>query len=182
MTVRFFNRNPFPDEPQFGNVIEFKRSNPVEVLFIVGSFEWNLVRLSILMFCKLMFLGAVAVLAATAFSFPVACLASFTVYVLAGTRQFITDALDFASEDNVDMFSSVKEFFVQLVTQLYNMVHWLIPDFARYDAVETVLNGRNVSLVWVLQAVADLAVFKTVLVLGLAILLFYRREVAEVSV
>ncbi|MCH7840250.1 MAG: hypothetical protein IID38_08460 [Planctomycetes bacterium] len=182
LTVRFFNRNPFPDEPQFGNVIEFKRSNPVEVLFIVGSFEWNLVRLSILMFCKLMFLGAVAVLAATAFSFPVACLTSFTVYVLAGTRQFITDALDFASEDNVDMFSSVKEFFVQLVTQLYNMVHWLIPDFARYDAVETVLNGRNVSLVWVLQAVADLAAFKTVLVLGLAILLFYRREVAEISV
>ncbi|MCH7839731.1 MAG: hypothetical protein IID38_05795, partial [Planctomycetes bacterium] len=58
----------------------------------------------------------------------------------------------------------------------------LIPDFARYDAVESFINGRNVSLVWVLQAVAELAVLKTVIVLGLAILLFYRREVAEVSV
>ena len=104
------------------------------------------------------------------------------MYVLAGTRKFITDAFDSVSEDKVDMFSSVKEFFVQLISQLYNMAYWLIPDFAHYDAVEQVLNGRNVSLVWVLQAVAELATFKTVLVLGLAVLLFYRREVAEVSV
>ena len=132
--------------------------------------------------CKLMFLGAVALLMTTVFSFPVACLGSFTIYVLAGTRKFITEALDFASDDWVSMFSSVKEFAVQSIAQVYSLVFWVIPDFARYDAVESFVNGRNVGLVWVLQAVTDLVFVKTLIVLGLAILLFHRRELAEVSV
>ena len=138
-------------------------------------------RLLVLMQCKLMFLAAVALLGTTVFSFPVACLTSFTVYILAGTRSFLTEALDFASDDYATMFSSAKEFFVQSFTYLYSTVHWIIPDFGYYDAVETFVNGRNVSLVWVLQAVTELVLIQTVIVLGLAVLLFHRREVAEVS-
>lgn len=44
LLVRFFNRNPFEGETQARNVIDFRASEPVEVLFTVGSFEWNLVR------------------------------------------------------------------------------------------------------------------------------------------
>lgn len=182
LTVRFYNQNTHPDEPQYNNVIEFRKSDRVEVLFIVGSFEWNFVRLLILMWCKLIFLAAVALFMATAFSFPVACLGSFTIYLLAGTRKFISEALDFSSGDYSSMFDSTNEFFMHSITQLYQMLHWIIPDFARYDAVESFVNGRNVSLVWVLQGVVDLAVIKTVIVLGLAMLLFHRREVAEVSI
>ena len=182
LTAYFYNENPYEGEPQYRNIIEFRKSNEVAVLFIVGSFEWNLVRLHILMLCKLMFLGAVALLMTTVFSFPVACLASFTIYVLAGTRSFIKEALDFSSDDFATMFTSMKEFFVQLMMQVYNVIHWIIPDFAKFDAVESLVNGRNVSLVWVLQAVFGLVLVKTVIVLGLAILLFHRREVAEVSV
>ena len=61
LAVRFYNQNPFPDEPQFNNVIEFRKSDGPEVLFIVGSFEWNFVRLLVLMLCKLIFLAAVAI-------------------------------------------------------------------------------------------------------------------------
>lgn len=181
LLVRFYNRNPFEGEAQAANVIDFRASEPVEVLFIVGSFEWNLVRLLILMQCKLMFLAAVALLAVTVFSFPVACLASFTVYVLAGTRTFILESLDFASDDFAGMFSSLKEFLVQSIIHVYGLVHWVIPDFGYYSAVEDFVNGRNVSLVWVLQGITELALLKTALLLGIAILLFYRREVAEVS-
>ena len=181
LTVYFFNRNPYPGEPQFPNIIEFRRADEVTVFFAVGSFEWNLVRLLTLMLCKLMFLGATAILMTTVFSFPVACLASFTVYVLAGTRSFIIESLDLASDDFASLFSSVKEFFLQSFTYVYNMLHWLIPDFAKYDAVEQFVNGQNVGLVWVLNAVFWLVLVKTVIVLGLAILLFHRREVAEVS-
>ncbi len=182
LTAFFFNENPFKGEPQYRSVIEFRKSDEVEVLFVVGSFEWNLVRLLTLMLCKLMFLAAVALLMTTAFSFPVACLASFTVYILAGTRSFIVEALDFASDDFATMFTSVKEFFTQAIMHVYSMFHWVIPDFGRYDAVESFVNGRNVSLVWVLQAVFWLVVVKTAIVLGAAMLLFHRREVAEVSV
>jgi hypothetical protein len=61
------------------------------------------------------------------------------------------------------------------------MLHWVIPDFSRYDAVETFVAGRNVSLVWVLQATAELVLLKSLIILGLAVLFFHRREVAEVS-
>jgi len=182
LSVRFSNENPFAGEKQYFNIMEFRPGSDVEVLFVVGSFEGNLLRLMTLIMCKLMFLAAVAVFMATMFSFPVACLTSFTVYILAGTRTFLFDSLDFASNDTATMFSSVKEFLVQTITHMFTMIGWVIPDFGRYDAVENLVNGRNVSLVWVLQGIGDLAILKTAIVLGLAMLLFYRREVAEVSV
>lgn len=182
LKVRFFNKNRDPNEPTWPNVIEFRASDPVEILFNVGSFEGNVFRLLVIMFCKLSFLAAVAVLAVTVFSFPVACLVSFTVYVLAGMRSFLIDALDMASSDQAGMFTSVKEFLVQSVFMVFNALYWVIPDFSRFDAIEDLVTGRNVSLVWVLQAVTELALLKTLIVLGLAILLFHRRELAEVSV
>jgi len=177
----FYNINPFEGEPQFSNVQEFRASDGVEVLFVVGTFEWNLFRTLAVILCKLMFLAAVAVLMVTVFSFPVACLTSFTVYVLAGARKFLSDALDMSSDDYATMFSSLKEFLVQSIIHIYDMLHWVIPDFARFDPVETFVNGRNVSLVWVLQAVSELVLIKAVIVLGLAMLFFQRREVAELS-
>jgi len=182
LTVVFFNENPFEGEPEWGSVIEFRKSDDVEVLFVVGSFEWNVVRLLVLMMCKLMFLAAAALLAASVFSYPVACLTSLTVYVLAGSRKFIEEALEFASDDYSSMFTSFKEFLLHAVMLFYDALRWVIPDFARFDAVETLVNGRNVSLVWVLQAVSDLVVVKTAVVLALAVLLFHRRELAEISV
>lgn len=182
LLVRFYNYNPYQDEAPWPNVIEFRASEPVEVLFTVGSFGGNLFRLLLLMLCKLMFLAGVAMLAVTVFSFPVACLTAFTVYVLAGSRGFIIDSLDLASVDKANMFSSLREFAVQSIMLVFRGIYWVVPDFGRYDAVEDLVNGRNVSLVWVLQAVTELALLKTVIILGLAILFFYRREVAEVSV
>lgn len=183
LTVRFFNENPFPGERQHNNIIEFRKSGEVEVLFGVGSFEGNFFRLALLMISKLMFLSAVALLMTTVFSFPVACLTSFTVYVLAGARSFLADALDWSSAgQDASMFDSFREFLIQSITYLYGMTQWVLPDFGRFDAVESFVNGHNVSLVWVLQAVAEVALLKTAVVLGLAALLFHRRELAEVSV
>lgn len=182
LQVQFFNINPYPGEPQFRNVLEFRKSDGIELLFVVGPFGWNLVRLLVLMMCKLTFLAALAFLMVTLFSFPVACLSSFTVYLLAGTRRFILEALDFASNDFSTMFDSVYEFAMHVIIYVYQIVHWVVPDFSRYDAIETFVNGRNVGLVWVLQGVADLVIVKCGIVLGLALLFFHRREVAEVSV
>jgi len=182
LTVRFQNRNPFAGEPQFRNVIEFLSRDGVEVLFGVGTFEGNLLRLLVLMLCKLMFLSAVALLATTLFSFPVACLVAFTIYVLAGTRGFILESLDFASADQAGWFTSAKEFAVHLIRSVYSTVSVILPDFGYYDGVETLVNGRNVTLRWVLEGVVSVGFLRTGCLLGLAMLLFHRREVSEVSV
>jgi len=181
LNVVFVNENPFRDEPQANNVIDFRKTNEVQVLFVVGSFEWNMIRLLTLMLCKLMFLGATAILMVAVFSFPVACLASFTIYIFAGAGSFLNTALDLASDSNVTMFSSVKEFAVRSIIHLFGMLRWVVPDFSRYDAVEGFVNGQNVGLAWVLDGVFWLVCVKTVLVLGLAALFFHRREVAELS-
>ncbi|MBN4058857.1 ABC transporter permease [bacterium AH-315-J04] len=182
LKVTFVNINPFEGEIQKGNVLHVRKSDGLQVLFIVGSFEWNLIRLLSMMMCKLMFLGAVGLMMATVFSYPVACLTSFTVYTLAGTRSFLEEALEFMTDRNYSMFSSVSEFAMQSIAYMYDMVQWVIPSFSRYDAIEDFVNGRNVSLVWVLSALGELVVIKTVVILGLAIFFFYRREVAEISV
>ncbi len=182
LTVRFYNQNPYIGEPQSENIFEFRKSDDVTVLFIVGSFEGNLVRLGALILCKLMFLGAVAILMTTAFSFPVACLASFTVYIMAAGQHFIIEGLDQLSVDTAGVFDSIQEVLLRAVFYLLTLLQYVLPDFARYDAVEPFVNGHNVGLVWVLQAVIEVGILKTAIVLGLAILLFHRRELAEVSV
>ena len=181
LSVTFFNENPFEGEKQFRNVLEIRSEDELEVLFGVGSFGGNLVRLLILMGSKLVFLAAVAVLMTTVFSFPVACLTTFTVYVLCGARGFLTDALDWVATEQTSMFASVQAFLTQVIMQAYTAIGWVLPDFSYYDAVEDFVNGRNVSLAWVLQGVSELVLVKTTVVLGVAMLLYYRREVAELS-
>jgi len=181
LTVRFFNRNPYPGERQFRNVIQFRKADEVELLFVVGSFEGNVLRLLTLMWCKIAFLAALGVLTTTMFSFPVAALVAFSVYALAGTSKFIMESFDFASADYATMWTSLKEFALHVIQFAYQMLMYVLPNFSRYDAVENLVNGRNVSLVWVLQGIVELGMIKTTIVLGLAMLLYYRRELAEVS-
>ena len=182
LTAFFYNQNPYEHEVQANNIIEFRKSAEVEVLFAVGSFEGNLLRLMILMLCKLMFLASVSIMMVTVFSFPVACMVSFTIYAIAGVRAFLAEAFDFASLDQSTMFTSVKEFFLHIMIYVMTIAQWIIPDLAKYDGVETLVGGRNVGLVWVLNGVFWLGLVQTGIVLGMAMLLFHRREVAEVSV
>jgi len=183
LTARVFNENPFEGEEQFHNIIELRNSDGVEVLFVVGTFEWNFVRILVLMMCKLVFLAGVAVLMTTLFSFPVACLTSFTVYILAATRSFLQEAFDWTSGASAAWtLDSLKAFVSQLIMFVLRLMYAVLPDFGRYDALEDFVNGRNVSLVWVLQGISEVALLKTAIVLGLAILIFHRREIAEISV
>jgi len=198
LLVRFINENPFQSEVQFNNIIEFPRRDQPEVLFVVGTFAGNLVRLLTMMQCKLMFLGAIALLATTILSFPVASLFSFTVYVLAGARGFINEAIEFSTDNTLTFLGALQRFgsglldrsidttaaqeiFLNVVAFAFAGMKYVIPDFGYFDGVETFVDGRNVSLAWVLQAVGELALLKTGIALGLAMLFFHRREVAEVS-
>lgn len=198
LLVRFVNENPYQSEVQFNNIIEFPRRDQPEVLFVVGSFFGNLCRLLVMMQCKLMFLAAIALLATTVLSFPVASLLSFTVYVLAGARGFIDEAIEFSSDNTITFLDALQRFgsglldrsldtvaaqeiFLNVVAFAFAGMKYVVPDFGYFDGVETFVDGRNVSLAWVLQAIGELAVLKTGIALGLAMLFFHRREVAEVS-
>lgn len=182
LLVRLLNRNPFADEPQFPNILEVRKKDGIEVLFVVGSFEGNLIRLLFLVQCQLMFLAAVALLFTSVFSFPVASLASFTVLAMASMRGLLVDAFDQLTKDFDSMFASVQQFVVTVIAHVYDLVMVILPDLQSYNAVETLVNGRNVTLYWVLLCIGELVLVKTTLALGLAMLFFQRREVAETSI
>lgn len=207
LTVQFQNINPYANpewfenpEPLFYNTLDITRDG-IKCLFIVGSFEGNLLRLYVLMLCKLLFLGAVAVLMTSQFSFPVATLASFVVYALAGLRAFMLESLDLMHTSPHSIWTLLGQFFdplfggewgraseafqplaIALLNGVLQGVFKIIPDFNYFDGVETLVNGENVSLVWVLQGIGELVLLQTSVMLGLATVLFYRREIAEVSV
>ncbi len=174
----FVNVNPYMSmgEPQYLNTVMFEGDDAVELLFSVGSFGANLVRELALVGCRLLFLAAVAVLAATMFSFPVACLATFTIYALAALRGFLGEALQFMPDEGaVGFLTRSFQYFL-------HAVYFVIPNFGKVNGLPLLVDGRNVTLKWVLMGVGNLVLIKTTIVLLVACLIFQRREVSEVSV
>ena len=146
------------------------------MLFTVGTFGGNLFRLLTMMMCKLMFLAMLGLTAACVFSFPVACLVTFTFWILATMSGFLNDAITFFDREGV------SGLFRDVVAVLYQVAFFIIPDFSKFDGVEMLVDGRNVTLTWVLTAIAQLGILGTGSLGLLACLLFQRREVSEVSV
>ncbi|MCC7291133.1 MAG: ABC transporter permease [Phycisphaerales bacterium] len=206
LTVQFQNVNPYANpewyedpEPIFYNSLEITKDG-IKCLFVVGSFEGNLLRLFLLMFWKLLFLGALAVLMTSLFSYPVACLASFVVYALAGLRAFMSESLDLMDKSTAPVFgvlgSFLKELFggdfvkasasfqtlaMEFLNGFLGLMFKIVPDFNAFDGVETLVNGENVTLKWVLLGFSQLVLIQGGIVLALGMLLFYRREVSETS-
>ena len=178
LTAVFINANPWVDagETQRANTVVFEGPESVEVLFSVSSFGSNLVRALSLVMCRLAFLGAVAVAVTTVFSFPVACLVALVVYVLATMRGFLGDAVSWLPEEGViSLFHTAME-------NLVRGIYFVIPDFSKFNGLENLVDGRNVTLKWVLLGVGQLVLIQTSTLLLIACLLFQRREVSEVSV
>lgn len=180
LTATFVNVNPFLDyegEEQWSNTVVFEGGRAVEALFSISSFESNLVRALTLVLCRLAFLAAASVLAASLFSFPVACLVALCTYMVAASMNFITTALDYLSEESpvVSVFSTVMQ-------NLLGAIQFIIPNFAEIDATQLLVEGRNVTLMWVLVGLGKVVVVKTGVLLLAACLVFQRRQVAEVSV
>lgn len=179
LTAWFNNVNPYipMGEQQYPNTVVFEGKRPVEVLFSVSSFESNLVRAITLVWCRLAFLAAVGVLATCIFSFPVACLVSLVVYGMASSVGFLDEAVQFMSNDTM-----LETVFHAVVGNLLRGVFFMIPDFSKLDGLSVLVDGRNVTLKWVLMGLGQMVLIKTSILLLAACLIFGRRQVSEASV
>lgn len=180
LTAQFINVNPYLEyegEEQWFNTVVFEGDRAVEALYSISSFESNLLRALTLVLCRLAFLTAAAVLAASLFSFPVACLVAMCTYMVASSMNFISTALDYLDDE-----SAVVTVFSTVMQNLLNALNFIIPNFAEVDATQLLVEGRNVTLVWVLIGLGKVVVVKTGILLLAACLIFQRRQVAEVAV
>jgi hypothetical protein len=175
----FVNANPWVDfgEQQAANIVLFEGDDAVEVLFAVSSFGSNLIRALALVLCRLMFIAAIAVMLTTVLSFPVACLTALTAFVIAAMPNFLAQALDWLPEEGIIHWLGLVVRYALWV--IYNV---FLPKFTAYDGAPTLVEGRNVTLMWVLLAIGRLVFIQTFAVLLVACLMFRRREVSEVSV
>ncbi|MCB9850067.1 MAG: ABC transporter permease [Phycisphaerales bacterium] len=178
LTAAFVNVNPWVEagEEQADNVVVFEGDDAIEALFSVSSFGTNLIRALALVVCRLAFLAAIAVMLTTVFSFPVACLVALTAYFVAATPSFMADAIDWMPDEGV-----ISWFSAALNNVLWAVHAILLPKFTAYDGVSTLVEGRNVTLMWVIMAFGRLVLIQTTVLLLAACLLFRKREVSQVS-
>jgi ABC-type transport system involved in multi-copper enzyme maturation permease subunit len=178
LLAAFINENPWVayGEEQAGNVVVFEGNDAVEVLFSVSSFGSNLVRAMALVLCRLTFLAAIAVMLTTVLSFPVACLVALAAYLVAAIPDFLSEAVDWLPDDGL-----LRWFAIALKLSLWFIHTVFIPKFTLYDGVGTLVEGRNVTLMWVLMGIGRLVLIQTAALLLIACLIFRRREVSEIS-
>jgi ABC-type transport system involved in multi-copper enzyme maturation permease subunit len=159
LLLRFFN--DITIQPTgFEGSVSFEGDDGLEVLYRIGSFEGNLLRALTMILLSLMFFAALGLAASTFLSFPVAVLLLVMVFAAeswAGPLAYV--------------LYPVSYMFVQAV-----------PDLSTYNPIETLADGRNVSLMWVWLCFRNLILIRGTIVSILAAWLFHRRELAEVIV
>jgi hypothetical protein len=147
----------------------------VSLLYNVGTFENNFLRASLLMLCQLAYLAAVAVLAGSIVSFPVACLMCFVLGPFSLARAFLVNAVSIDIGGNVDIIT-------WLAHHIFKPFYVLLPDFARTMPGDRLIDGMDISWAFVGQTALADVVIRAGAAMLLACLIFRRRELARVQV
>jgi hypothetical protein len=147
----------------------------VSLLYNVGTFENNFLRASLLMLCQLAYLAAVAVLAGSIVSFPVACLMCFVLGPFSLARAFLVNAVSIDIGGDVDIIT-------WLAHHIFKPFYVLLPDFARTMPGDRLIDGMDISWAFVGQTALADVVIRAGAAMLLACLIFRRRELARVQV
>ena len=174
LTVQIINGDPTTNRVNL-RPISFPPDG-MEVLYTAGSYEANFLRVAAVLWLKLAFLAAVGVAAATFLSFPVACLVSMGVFLVAESSSFLVESLDlYASktEEGVNYFAMVIR---AVAVPLAYGFEW----YGDLRPTQSLVDGRMLS--WgSLSGGAALLIGSSVLVLGIGLLIFRKRELALYS-
>ncbi len=160
----------FQNHPYNSTVIFFPPDG-IEVLYKADTFTGNFIRVTFLIFFRLIFLACLGTLASTFLSFPVAillCLVLFTTSCFSG---FVIESFGFLGE-NVGM--------------IYNYtIKWmvkLLPQFDKYNPTKFMVPGLLLSWSVLARCAAVMVGIKALLLLVLALIIFSFREIAKIIV
>ena len=180
-TLRAELVNVHPQGPQrtYRSVVSFNEEDKPLLLYRLGTFGGNLLRASVIIFCKLMFLAAVGVCASTFLGFPVACLVCMILFLAAAVSGFVLESLELIPKWRFidEPLDYVGWFFRPLGLAVYRIV----PQLSKFNPVPTLVDGRAVTLLWVIDSIGKLVLLRVTILGLLAYALFQRRELADVS-
>lgn len=152
----------------------------MELLYGLGGFGWNLFRGLVLVAFRLMLLAAIGLLMSSFLSFPVACMASLLVFFVAISFGFLQTAMDFGATDpgGIEPWGMIGPPVRALVAGFM----WLVPNLSRFNPIPTIVDGRVVTLMWIIYGFLELIVMRTLLFGFVACVIFTKRELARVIV
>lgn len=172
--LRFANLDP-------RNTIVFEGDDGFTVMYDVGTFHWNLVRAMSVIWCRLAFMAALGLLMSACFSFPVACIACFVTLFVATLFGFLSEAVEAAAPATPEQQDPLW-ILGPVLRPLANAFLFIVPDFSKYDPVGNVVNGQNVTLMWVITSFVELILLKGLVLAIIGSVVFTRRELAKVVV
>ncbi|MBN1345532.1 MAG: ABC transporter permease [Phycisphaerae bacterium] len=186
LKVTFVNRHlsdlnkAVPSRPSRSTVV-FEEPDGLEILYEVGSFEGNFLRSMLLIFIWLMPLAALGLLAGSFLSFSVGALLCSAVLIASALSDFVWESLYWVREapklqqDPLDYFSWIFKPFIHLIINV-------VPSLGRYSPVDLLADGRVIEWLSVAQAFGMMVLVQAAIFLVLAIIIFTKRELAQVTV
>jgi hypothetical protein len=177
--VELVNDNPYSDGRRIVGRMNFEPEDRPTLLFQLGTFGGNLLRSSTIIYCRLLFLLAAGLCLSTVLGFPVASLVCLSLFLVATLSGFLSSAVALipSTPDTSDFFE-VLTWAMKLPAKA---IIWLVPSFPDFNPVPTLVGGRAVTLIWVLDSIAKLVLIRVTLLGLLAFVLLQRRELADAS-
>jgi hypothetical protein len=149
----------------------------LEVLYRIGSFERNLLRIGLAVLVPLMFLTAFGILMSTFCTFPVAALICLVLYGLSGTHTFLAESLAMTAEYRSQHPTTREEVRRLMTDALFDTL-----SLGDLDPTDRVINGRAILWSELGRTAGWIAGLKGGVVMALAVVVFRRRELAAVIV
>lgn len=171
-----------PAQGQYAPTIYFEGSDSLQILYRVGSFEWNYVKALLLILFRLSFLAALGVFFSTFVSFPVACFCVLSVLLFCMGTPYWLEAIGAnlgqtgVIAPGTDPYGAWGPFIRAILVPLLKVV---FPNFVAYDGVGELIEGYVVDGGLLLRAGLHTIVYGAVLLLIPGLLIFRMREVAE---
>ncbi|MGE3181943.1 MAG: ABC transporter permease [Phycisphaerae bacterium] len=173
--------NPF--SPSDDVKIMFEQKNALELLYTVGSFEANFVRALLTVLLQLVFLSAVGLFFSTFVSFPIACLCTFTAYIIGLAMPFWLESIG-ATIDPVMLDAEHDPYWIfgPFVRSVLVPMLYLFPDFTKFNGGAMLVDGELIGTRLLAEASIRTFVSGALLLLGVGWLVFRQREIAAVTV
>lgn len=159
----------------------FEEPDGLEVLYEVGPYEGNLLRSMLLIYVWLMPLAGLGLLAGSFLSFGVAALLCASVLIASALSDFVWESLYWIREkpkleqDPLDVFSW---YFKPVI----NFIIDVVPSLGQYRPIELLADGRMIEWMSVAEAFGIMVGIQALLFVVLGMLIFTKREMAQVTV
>ncbi|MHC4123092.1 MAG: ABC transporter permease [Planctomycetota bacterium] len=162
----------FQNDPQLNvPVVIFPFEDGLEVLYKADSFLANYIRAVLIIFCRLIFLACLGVLASTFLTFPVAILFCFAIFFAGTISGFTLESFDYLGKDASWLYSYTLR---PIVT--------LLPRLDKFSPAKFLVPARLLSYPLLGKIIAVMVFIKSTLILIFAVLLFHRKELARIVV